>query len=153
MPKFRKKPVEVEAIKFLGLIEGDVPKFEGPPPEWLAEAFVKDRFDDGALFVHKSHNIGGAPGPALLVKTLEGSMRAMPGDWLVRGTRGELYPCKPDRFADTYDYCGDHDVDAGVQRLMDAVKEEGNDDAAEQPSPAPPTGEDGGSSSPPLCGV
>lgn len=39
----------------------------------------------------------------LAIDTLEGTMRADVGDWIVRGTRGEFYPVKPDRFADTYE--------------------------------------------------
>ena len=37
------------------------------------------------------------------IKTLEGTMRAMPEDWIIRGIRGEFYPCKPDIFAATYE--------------------------------------------------
>lgn len=37
------------------------------------------------------------------VKTLEGDMRGDPGDWLIRGIEGELYPCKPEIFAKTYE--------------------------------------------------
>jgi hypothetical protein len=37
-----------------------------------------------------------------LIDTLEGSMTASPGDWIIRGVKGELYPCKPDIFEATY---------------------------------------------------
>lgn len=37
------------------------------------------------------------------IKTLEGTMLAMPGDWIITGVKGEVYPCKPDIFAATYD--------------------------------------------------
>lgn len=40
---------------------------------------------------------------SMLIDTLEGVMRADPGDWIIRGVKGELYPCKPDIFAATYD--------------------------------------------------
>lgn len=40
---------------------------------------------------------------ALDIPTLEGTMRAQVGDVVIRGVRGEFYPCKPDIFADTYD--------------------------------------------------
>jgi hypothetical protein len=39
----------------------------------------------------------------IIIYTLEGSIRAMPGDWIIRGVRGEFYPCKPDIFEVTYD--------------------------------------------------
>ena len=37
------------------------------------------------------------------IKTLEGTMRADPGDWIITGVKGERYPCKPDIFAATYE--------------------------------------------------
>lgn len=40
---------------------------------------------------------------ALLINTLEGVMRASDGDWIIRGVRGEFYPCKPEIFATTYE--------------------------------------------------
>lgn len=40
------------------------------------------------------------------IETLEGVMKANPGDWIIRGVRGELYPCKPDVFAATYEAVG-----------------------------------------------
>lgn len=39
----------------------------------------------------------------LTIRTLEGDMKAMPGDYIIRGVQGEFYPCKPDIFAETYD--------------------------------------------------
>lgn len=39
----------------------------------------------------------------MLIKTLEGSMCANPGDWIITGVQGERYPCKPDIFAETYE--------------------------------------------------
>ena len=44
----------------------------------------------------------GKPDGYIIVKTLEGEMRGNHGDWLIRGTRGEFYPCKPDVFAAKY---------------------------------------------------
>lgn len=43
------------------------------------------------------------PEPYGIVTTLEGRMAAMPGDWIITGVKGELYPCKPDIFEATYD--------------------------------------------------
>jgi hypothetical protein len=39
----------------------------------------------------------------LAIETLEGTMTASPGDWIIRGVKGEFYPCKPDIFAQTYE--------------------------------------------------
>ena len=42
----------------------------------------------------------------VIIKTLEGDMRGDPGDWIIRGVKGEFYPCKPDIFEATYDPVG-----------------------------------------------
>lgn len=39
----------------------------------------------------------------LAIKTLEGVMKAYPGDWIIKGVQGECYPCKPDIFEATYE--------------------------------------------------
>ena len=80
MPMFRKKPVVIEAIQLRG----------GEAPGELAGDVIAGRVrytEDGCV----------------LIMTLEGSMRADPGDWIIRGVKGELYPCKPDVFAATYE--------------------------------------------------
>ncbi len=41
--------------------------------------------------------------PTLIIQTLEGDMKAQIGDWIIKGTRGEFYPCKPDVFAVKYE--------------------------------------------------
>ena len=40
---------------------------------------------------------------SLIIKTLEGNMRAEPGDYIIKGVHGEFYPCKPDVFEETYE--------------------------------------------------
>ncbi len=42
-------------------------------------------------------------GALAIIATLEGDMEAQPGDWIIQGVKGELYPCKPDIFAATYE--------------------------------------------------
>ncbi len=84
MSKFRKKPVVIEAVRWLNR------KIVCPPgPEWFFEA---ER--SGKIQLH---------GVSLTIHTLEGEMEASPGDWIIRGVKGELYPCKPDIFEATYD--------------------------------------------------
>jgi hypothetical protein len=86
MSKFRKKPVVIDAVQFDGTPGGAVALFE--------------QMDvPGAKFV---------PAPDLQtghlnIPTLEGVMRADAGDWIIRGVKGEFYPCKPDIFTATYD--------------------------------------------------
>jgi hypothetical protein len=80
MPKFRKKPVVIEAVQHRA----------GEQPYELAQDVIDGRIrflEDGTA----------------LIATLEGTMQAMPGDWIIRGVKGELYPCKPDIFAATYE--------------------------------------------------
>lgn len=88
MPKFRKKPVEIEAYEFQNKIGPDT------RPDWIIEAN-----DAGRI---KFHMRASGP-PHLTISTLEGEMRADIGDWIIRGVKGEIYPCKPDIFAATYD--------------------------------------------------
>jgi hypothetical protein len=42
-------------------------------------------------------------GPHISIRTLEGTHAAQPGDWIIRGVKGEFYPCKPDIFDATYE--------------------------------------------------
>jgi hypothetical protein len=82
MPMFRKKPVEIEAVQWDGNMTTVEPLLVGSTCE------------------NVSQNLGS---PALYIPTLEGEMRADVGDWIIKGVKGELYPCKPDIFAATYD--------------------------------------------------
>lgn len=97
MGKFRKKPVEIEAVQFIGVgYMGLSFNFGEPIPEWLSEQITKDFGKTGAVR-------GAGQNEYILISTLEGDMRCEPGDWIIRGVKGELYPCKPDIFAATYE--------------------------------------------------
>ncbi len=72
MPKFRKKPVVIEAWQFDGT------NFPACYPFVWAEGELK-------------------------IGTLEGDMLVSPGDWVITGVKGEMYPCKPDIFEATYE--------------------------------------------------
>lgn len=103
MPKFRKKPVEIEAVQVTAadanLALPPEKMFDGSPfsdwPDWLVKAI-----DDGTVYPHTRRNTDYADWD---IVTLEGTMTAIPGDWIIRGVKGELYPCKPDIFEATYD--------------------------------------------------
>jgi len=88
MGKYRKKPVVVEAFRWTG----------GPDqtedPEWIIEAIK-----DGKV----SFDRAVAEGLTMKIDTLEGVMTAVPGDYIIRGVAGEIYPCKPDIFEQTYE--------------------------------------------------
>jgi len=95
--KYRKKPVVIEAWQWTGkpllLAEQDA-------PDWLSE--VESVY--GKFVVGKVRVVEESDGKAYLaVGTLEGEMTANPGDWIIKGVKGELYPCKPDIFAATYE--------------------------------------------------
>lgn len=95
--RFRKRPVEVEAVQYGNNEYADGGyEFvgEGPVPQWL-----RDAVENGTL----SARFAGEDYWYLDVRTLEGVMTAAPGDWIIRGVKGELYPCKPDIFAATYE--------------------------------------------------
>jgi hypothetical protein len=78
MPKFRKRPVVVEATQW----------FPGTKLDGVKEATV----------IGGTECLGWATIP-----TLEGVMTVSPGDWVITGVKGEKYPCKPDIFAATYE--------------------------------------------------
>ena len=78
MPKFRKKPVVIEAKRFTGFNWEEI-------YNWIES-------DSGS---------GGPNG--IVIETLEGKMKADVGDWIIRGVKGEFYPCKDDVFQDTYE--------------------------------------------------
>ncbi len=77
--KFRKKPVVVEAIRWTGRNADEVLRFMCPDIPEDAMAFSET------------------------VKTLEGEMHVSKGDWVIKGIKGEFYPCKPDIFEATYE--------------------------------------------------
>lgn len=90
--KYRKKPVVIDAMQYPGL-----PTVMGSA---RLDAYVK--FDDW-LVAHQGENRPRYRGNTVVIPTLEGEMTAQPGDWIIRGVKGELYPCKPDIFAATYE--------------------------------------------------
>ena len=80
MMKFRKKPVVIEAVHFNGINFAEV--FNG--------------FLDRCAGAHSAEG-------RVFIPTLEGTMCADKGDWIIRGVKGEYYPCKPDIFDATYE--------------------------------------------------
>lgn len=90
--KYRKKPIEIEAVQWDGRqVIG--------APIWFLDAW---RIANNAATLPA---VGGIfrVGDKIHIFTLEGTMEASPGDWIIRGVKGELYPCKPDIFEATYD--------------------------------------------------
>ena len=79
--KYRKKPVVIDAVTWTGENKEEVQEFIGDA------GFVKGHYVD--------------------IGTLEGMMVASIGDYIIKGVKGEFYPCKPDIFAATYEAVAD----------------------------------------------
>ena len=77
--KFRKKPVVIEAVQWTG-----------------------DNLSELCKFVPKQFRHNKIYQPMGIV-TLEGVMTVVEGDWIIKGLKGEFYPCKPDIFEMTYE--------------------------------------------------
>jgi hypothetical protein len=97
--KYRKKPVVIEAMQFDGTkASADrVCRWANDPPNGPNEY--------GEPNADYTYVTGAADEPVsdLLIDTLEGGMQVSPGDWVIRGIKGEFYPCKPDIFEQTYE--------------------------------------------------
>lgn len=93
--KFRKKPVEIEAWQW------NFSEEQEPAPTWMNDALHRYPEPNSAAF-EPDH----PDGPRIAIGTLEGVMVALPGDWIIQGVQGELYPCKPDIFEATYEPVG-----------------------------------------------
>lgn len=80
--RYRKKPVVIEAMQ--------VPPYDEPYTEEFMEFTMSGKTP--VSFIGD-----------VIIETLEGMMTARPGDWLIKGVQGEMYPCKPDIFEETYE--------------------------------------------------
>jgi hypothetical protein len=81
MPKFRKKPVVIEAIQYL---------------------HTKASRDEILAFTGLE-SISFSDTQGIFIRTLEGVHTCSPNDWVIKGVKGEFYPCKPDIFEATYE--------------------------------------------------
>lgn len=93
--RYRKKPVVIEAFQMTEKRRNDNMDW----PEWLNEAWNKKQTDVGALFIRPMDHTR----QLLAIATMEGPLMVSWGDWIIKGVQGELYPCKPDIFAATYE--------------------------------------------------
>lgn len=96
MPKYRKKPVVIEAFRMTIFDRMDNRDW----PNWLHEAWNRDRDTCGAL---QRVDMDAELPDQLEIVTLEGVHRVSWGDYIIQGVQGELYPCKPDIFEATYE--------------------------------------------------
>jgi len=78
--RFRKKPIVIEAIQWTG-----------------------NNFDEVNKLMKYTCIDENPNGEEIVIVTLEGDMKANIGDWIIKGVKGEFYPCKPDIFEETYE--------------------------------------------------
>jgi hypothetical protein len=97
MPQFRKKPVVIEAFQ----ITPETRASNADWPGWLNLAWQQGHDAAGSVFPSEFPDSDGTD--QLVVRTLEGEMLVGWGDWIIQGVAGELYPCKPEIFAATYE--------------------------------------------------
>ena len=114
MPLFRKKPIVVEAHQWLK--NGDHPRdnceiFDAGEGPFVGEGKIVRYYRrpdcDGKRNCDKCKNIMHLHG---WIDTLEGGHIVCPGDWIIRGIKGEFYPCKPDIFERTYELVEENDA-------------------------------------------
>ena len=97
--RVRKRPIEVDAWRWMGSHD-----LEGAQA-WLREYRAEMLDESGRRTYHsaKTELSFFTCDWLLVIPTLEGNMCAGPGDWIIRGVKGEVYPCKPDIFEATYE--------------------------------------------------
>lgn len=119
MKQYRKKPVTIEAVQFDGLNPTEIKDFVGENCE------VKIYDNDVT-----------PPVARIVIHTLEGDMEVSKGDYVIKGVKGEFYPCKPDIFQQTYESAETQKeleeemkrfIDAHYHTRFDETLENGND--------------------------
>ncbi len=95
--KFRKKPVVIEAVQLRWDTWSDMCEHAGV-------GFFSEGKPEGCYVDSEGKETENANGRmGLKIPTLEGTMLGVEGDWIIKGVRGEIYPCKPDIFEATYE--------------------------------------------------
>ena len=105
--RVQKRPVVVEAMQMPTTKEGGMSAVR-PIAEWMVdngfEVDVEWTRDIDPNYIHSNgeYVLPEYGVNFIEIETLEGTMTARLGDWVIRGVQGEFYPCKPDVFAETY---------------------------------------------------
>ena len=90
MSTYIKRPIPIEAVQINGTDSEDQKTW----PAWVFRAWQSEKGNVGAMWLRADKN--------LMVGTLEGHLCITPGDYLIQGIRGELYPCKESIFKEAY---------------------------------------------------
>ena len=108
--KFKKKPVEIEAIQYTGKNDFEISKWSN------------DLVYPSPVLEPAENNPSGS---YLQIKTLEGVMTAIVGDWIIKGVKGEFYPCKNDIFLMSYDVVIPKNVQDAQKFLQECSRDMG----------------------------
>ena len=92
--KYRKKPIVIEALRWYGINQREMFDFL---TNYEKTNEYMTNYDDNFYIDHTKVSGG------LVIKTLEGEHIANIGDYIIKGVKGEFYPCKPDIFEETYE--------------------------------------------------
>jgi hypothetical protein len=96
MPKFRKRPVEIEARQWDGTAESATGIID-----WILNSGATASYT--CADPNRSAELGGDSPHSIRIDTLEGPITASLSDYVIKGVQGEFYPCKPDIFAAAYE--------------------------------------------------
>lgn len=107
MKQYKKKPVVIEAIQFVDDAERIL-----EIQEFMGGGLLRVNYED-------------PKNPFIRIETLEGEMKAMEGDYIIKGVNGEFYPCKPDIFEKTYDEVDETCVGMSFGDAIEVLKQGG----------------------------
>lgn len=98
MNKFKKKPVIIEAVQFTDKNCKEI-------LDWINEPLPSEDTDVVLSSSNKAYSVANNNEflERIFIETLEGTMAANIGDYIIKGVQGEFYPCKPDIFEASYD--------------------------------------------------
>lgn len=118
MPKYRKKPVIIDAFQMTEARRWDNSEW----PQWLHEAWNKEP-SENAIWIDDEAPIaeGHESAAELVCGTLEGVHRISWGDYIIQGIQGEIYPCKPDIFAESYEQVKQDNFQKQASRVLPEV--------------------------------
>ena len=89
--RYKKKPVVIQAFRLVN---------NQNPPQWFSQQMNSGNI----VYVQDQDPTSNKILQTVQIKTLEGTMTASDGDWIIIGVNGEIYPCKNDVFEKSYDW-------------------------------------------------
>lgn len=102
--RYKKKPIVVEAVQFINCYVRAIEECFNEVPKWLHEAFEEQ-------VIYRIPRIDIESQSFLRISTIEGNMDLTQGNWLIKGVKGELYPCNDEIFRMTYEEVKDEKLE------------------------------------------